>query len=204
MGKLSPVRSKSQSSPYTPTSSIHHDTPGAILHYRLGKCALRAQPGPIQGAEEQAIVFLLVLVSLLTQEDNVMLAAGRQVLLPFHLFVSTCVWGGKSSDLFYHTRNVFQGASANLGSWRRCMVKWEHVAQRGCGVCIWRYSKPDWTHSWATRCSWPCFGEVVLGPDDLQKSLSTPTILWFCDQPKTHNNPKPFRQQWNLLSDTFI
>lgn len=63
--------------------------------------------GPIQGVKQLAIVFLLVLVSLLTQEDPVMLTAGRQVLLPFHLFVTACMRGGKGSDLFYHARNIF-------------------------------------------------------------------------------------------------
>jgi len=33
--------------------------------------------------------------------------------------------------------------------------------------------------SCATCSRWPCFGRVV-GPDDPQRSLPSPTILWFC------------------------
>jgi len=36
-----------------------------------------------------------------------------------------------------------------------------------------------WTRSCAACCTWPCFGRSV-GPDDPQRSLPTPTILWFC------------------------
>ena len=32
----------------------------------------------------------------------------------------------------------------------------------------------------AACCRWPCFGRRV-GLDDPQRSLSSPTILWFCD-----------------------
>ena len=45
---------------------------------------------------------------------------------------------------------------------------------------IWRYSRPVWTRSSVAYCRWPCFGRRV-GLDDPQRSLPTPTILWFCD-----------------------
>ena len=39
----------------------------------------------------------------------------------------------------------------------------------------WRYSKPDWTRSWKTCSSWPCFVQEQVQPDKLQRSQ------WFCD-----------------------
>ena len=39
------------------------------------------------------------------------------------------------------------------------------------------------TKSSAACCRWPCFGRRV-GLDDPQRSLPTPTILWFCDSAK--------------------
>jgi len=45
---------------------------------------------------------------------------------------------------------------------------------------LWRYSSPAWTRSCAPCCRWPCFGRRV-GLGDPQRSLPTPTILWFCD-----------------------
>ena len=47
-------------------------------------------------------------------------------------------------------------------------------------LLLWRYSRPAWTRSSTTYCRWPCFGRRV-GLDDPQRSLPTPTILWFCD-----------------------
>ena len=47
-------------------------------------------------------------------------------------------------------------------------------------LLLWRYSSPAWTRSCAACCRWPCFGRRV-GLDNPQRSLPTPTILWFCD-----------------------
>ena len=47
-------------------------------------------------------------------------------------------------------------------------------------LLLWRYSRPFWTRSYSVCCRWPCFGRRV-GLDDPQRSLPTPTILWFCD-----------------------
>ena len=47
-------------------------------------------------------------------------------------------------------------------------------------LLLWRYSRPAWTRSCAACCRWPCFGGGA-GLDDPQRSLPTPTILWFCD-----------------------
>ena len=44
----------------------------------------------------------------------------------------------------------------------------------------WRYSRPAWTRSCAACCRWPWLGRGV-GLDDPQRSLPTPTILWFCE-----------------------
>ena len=41
------------------------------------------------------------------------------------------------------------------------------------------FKTPPWTRSCAACCRWPCFGRRV-GLDDPQRSLPTPTILWFC------------------------
>ena len=52
-------------------------------------------------------------------------------------------------------------------------------------LLLWRYSKPAWTRSCAACCRWPCFIRgVVL--DDPQRSLPTPTILWFCGSVIVH------------------
>ena len=47
-------------------------------------------------------------------------------------------------------------------------------------LLLWRHSRPAWTRSCAACCRWPCFGREV-GLDDPQRSLPTPTTLWFCD-----------------------
>ena len=47
-------------------------------------------------------------------------------------------------------------------------------------LLLWRYSRPAWTRSCAVCCRWPCFSRRI-GLDDPQRSLPTPTILWFCD-----------------------
>ena len=47
-------------------------------------------------------------------------------------------------------------------------------------LLLWRYSRPAWTRFCAACSRWPCFGRRV-GLDDPQRSLPTPTILWFCD-----------------------
>ena len=48
-------------------------------------------------------------------------------------------------------------------------------------LLLWRYSKPAWTWSCATWSRWICFGSGV-GLGDLQRSLPTPTILWFSEK----------------------
>ena len=47
-------------------------------------------------------------------------------------------------------------------------------------LLLWRYSRPAWTRSCAACCRWPCFGRGF-GPDDPQRSLPAPAILWYCD-----------------------
>ena len=47
-------------------------------------------------------------------------------------------------------------------------------------LLLWRSSRPAWTWSCAACCRRPCFGRGG-GLDDPQRSLPTPTILWFCD-----------------------
>jgi len=54
-----------------------------------------------------------------------------------------------------------------------------------CSLLLWRYSRPTWTRSRAACSRWPCFGrgfwtDAQITPDDPQRSLPTPTILWYC------------------------
>ena len=66
------------------------------------------------------------------------------------------------------------GRTSSLWGWR------SPGPGRLWSLLLWRYSRPAWTRS-STACSgWPCFGRRV-GLDDPQRSLPTPTILWFCD-----------------------
>ena len=50
-------------------------------------------------------------------------------------------------------------------------------------LLLWRYWRPVWTRSCAACCRRPCFSRGV-GLDDPQRSLPTPTTLWFCDSVK--------------------
>ena len=50
--------------------------------------------------------------------------------------------------------------------------------ERLWSLLLWRYSNPAWMRSCAACSGWTCFGRGV-GLDDLQRSLPTPTILWF-------------------------
>ena len=66
---------------------------------------------------------------------------------------------------------------SSLWGWRStgtgCPGRW-------WSLLLWRYSRPAWTRSSAACCRWLCFVGRV-GLDDPQRSLPTPTILWFCD-----------------------
>lgn len=42
-----------------------------------------------------------------------------------------------------------------------------------------RYLEALWTQSWAAYFKWPCLTRRV-GPGDLQRSLPTQAMLWFC------------------------
>ena len=72
---------------------------------------------------------------------------------------SVWTWGGTSS--LWGWRSTGTGCPGRLWS-----------------LLLWRYSTPAWTRSCAACCRWPCFGRRV-GLDDPQRSLPTPTILWF-------------------------
>ena len=74
---------------------------------------------------------------------------------------SVWTWGGTSS--LWGWRSTGTGCPGRLWS-----------------LLLWRYSRSAWTRSCADCCRWPCFGGGV-GLDDPQRSLPTPTILWFCD-----------------------
>jgi len=56
-----------------------------------------------------------------------------------------------------------------------CFAHPRYLLQKACGAA-WVFRRD----SCAAYCRWPCFGRGV-GLDDPQRSLPTPTILWFCD-----------------------
>jgi len=62
---------------------------------------------------------------------------------------------------------------------------------------------PAWTRSSTTYCRWPCFSRRV-GLDDPQRSLQTPTILWFCDSVIPADDHKQNRNQTSEYIDRFI
>ena len=47
-------------------------------------------------------------------------------------------------------------------------------------LLLWRYSRTVWTGCCAACSGWPCLGRGV-GLNGPQRSLPTPTILWFCN-----------------------
>ena len=75
---------------------------------------------------------------------------------------------------------------SSIWTWGRTSSLWGwRSTGTGCpgrlwSLLLWRYSRPAWTRSCAACCRWPCLGRRV-GLDDPQRSLPTPTILWFCD-----------------------
>ena len=76
-------------------------------------------------------------------------------------------------------------SSCSIWTWGRTSSLWGWQSTgTGCpgrlwSLLLWRYSRPAWTRSCAACCRWRCFGRRV-GPDNPQRSLPTPNILWFC------------------------
>ena len=79
-----------------------------------------------------------------------------------------------------------RGTGSSIWTWGRISSLWGWQSTgTGCpgrswNLLLWRYSRPTWTRSCAACCRWPCSSRRV-GLDDPQRSLPTPTILWFCD-----------------------
>ena len=75
---------------------------------------------------------------------------------------------------------------SSVWTWGRTSSLWgRRSTGTGCpgrlwSLLLWRYSRPAWTRSCAACSGWPCLGRGV-GLDDPQRSLPTPTILWFCE-----------------------
>lgn len=80
-----------------------------------------------------------------------------------------------------HNVTVPYGVVRVQAQGRKMFSVWEWwSAGTGCAErlwsLVWRYSKPMWTPTCST-----CRGELLwqgIGPDDLQRSLPTPTVLW--------------------------
>ena len=98
--------------------------------------------------------------------------------------------GPDSSQWCPATGQGATGTHWTIGSstwtWRRTSSLWGWWSTGiGCPeglwiLLLWRYSRPAWMWSCAVCSRWPFFGGRV-GLDDPQRSLLTPTILWFCD-----------------------
>ena len=77
------------------------------------------------------------------------------------------------------------GTGSSTWTWGRTSSLWGWPNPgTGCpgrlwSFLLWRYLRPAWTGSCAACCRWSCFSRGV-GLDDPQRSLPTPTILWFC------------------------
>ena len=82
-----------------------------------------------------------------------------------------------------------RGTGSSVWTWRRTFSLWGWLSTgTGCPgrlwiLLLWRYSKFTRMWSCAACFRWPCFSRGV-GLDDPQRSLPTPTILWFCDSVK--------------------
>ena len=76
---------------------------------------------------------------------------------------------------------------SSIWTWGRTSSLWGWWSTgTGCpgrlwSLLLWRYSKPSRTRTCAACSRWPCFGRGV-GLDDPQRSLPTPTMLWFCEK----------------------
>ena len=80
---------------------------------------------------------------------------------PLHILITFSVWTWGRTSFLWGWRSPGTGCPGRLWS-----------------LFLWRYSRPAWTRSSTACCRWPCFNRRV-GLDDPQRSLPTPTILWF-------------------------
>jgi len=82
------------------------------------------------------------------------------------------------------------------GDWALAQVSQGH----GAPSILGENSAAIWEWSWATGSTWPCLSRVV-GADDLQRSVPTPTIQSFCDllgERKVQSERSPYSvvQRW--------
>ena len=79
---------------------------------------------------------------------------------------------------FSHSYSIYRTFSYCLCP----LVVVTHLMPKSFCLCVCTLVLPFSTHhqQCAACCRWPCFGRRV-GLDDPQRSLPTPTILWFCD-----------------------
>ena len=77
----------------------------------------------------------------------------------------------------------------------------EQVAQRGCRFSFsGGIQNPPWQGPVQSALDEPVFSGVV-GPDDPQRSLPSPTILWFCDSKILQSNIKEVLEWEELWSN---
>lgn len=98
--------------------------------------------------------------------------------------MSINIWAERSGDgvrLFSVVHNGRAGVNGQFhlnitlfyckGDWMLEQAALSHCAS----PYLWRCTKPDWTQSWATCCSWPWFEQRRW---TLQRSLPTSSMLW--------------------------
>ena len=102
------------------------------------------------------------------------------------ILISWSAWKLKSERRIQGAMGTNWSIGSSSWTWGRPSSPWGwRSTGTGCpgrlwSLLLWRYSRPAWTRSCAACCRWPCCGRRV-GLDDPQRSLPTPTILWFCD-----------------------
>jgi len=72
-----------------------------------------------------------------------------------------CKHGGKKASLFWRWQSNKTSCPERLWS-----------------LLLWRYSKPSWMLSCTTYTVEDLLQQGAFGPDDLQRSLAAPTVLW--------------------------
>lgn len=101
------------------------------------------------------------------------------------LFSCLAHWQDKRQTAQAETEEVLFEHPGNTLQW-----EWLHTGT-GCperlSLFPWKYLKDVWTWLWASRSMWSRLSRGV-GAHDIQRSLSTSVILWFCETGKSRTN----------------